>query len=85
MICVTMFFISSEKYKTTARVIIVIIAVTIGCILAGIHAELDPRQSDEGPTFGMIVIGVTALSYLICKIGGYWVYSMAYDVKIYDE
>ena len=70
VICVTMFF---------------IIAVIIGCILTGILAELDPRQSDEGPIFGMIVIGAAVLSYIICKIGGYWVYSMAYDIKIYDE
>ena len=74
-----------EKYKTTARAIIVIIAVIIGCILTGILAELDPRQSDEGPIFGMIVIGAAVLSYIICKIGGSWVYSMAYDIKIYDE
>lgn len=74
-----------EKYKTTARAIIVIIAVIIGCILTGILAELDPRQSDEGPIFGMIVIGAAVLSYIICEIGGYWVYSMAYDIKIYDE
>ena len=57
-----------EKYKTTARAIIVIIAVIIGCILTGILAELDPRQSDEGPIFGMIVIGAAVLSLSLIHI-----------------